>query len=429
MRNELAVTAMPACLTYMTPARGGWSVVRRALLLPESYLVFIGMPACMRHIILSSIELGVEDRLSFIALNDANLATGAYESTVVEEISAAIPQLPVQAKVIRMFFTCMDDLLRTDHAAMIDALSDRFPDLIFAVSHMNPIRADSPLPPPVAILSDLFSLLRAPMEGWRPDESGTIRGRVNFIANNIAVPKENLICRWLSAADFTVQHISDFKTFEDFQSMACAALNVVVQPLGIRAAEEMRSRLGIPFVYCPYSYLEEEIEANFSAIAAALKIDLPDFRPLRAEVETEARRSAEALDGYSIVIDYAATYRPFSMALFLTERGLPVRQVYASEWLKTEDQSRERLISANPGIEILDPSAPARVKERKTVQNAVAIGFEAAYLSGAAHVVPYCADEFGYGYDAMLQLLRDLRHAAEETIDLERAVKESGYTV
>ena len=155
--------------------------------------------------------------------------------------------------------------------------------------------------------------------------------------------------------------------------MACAALNVVVQPLGIRAAEEMRSRLGIPFVYCPYSYLEEEIEANFSAIAAALKIDLPDFRPLRAEVETEARRSAEALDGYSIVIDYAATYRPFSMALFLTERGLPVRQVYASEWLKTEDQSRERLISANPRIEILDPSAPARVKERKTVQNAVAI--------------------------------------------------------
>ena len=87
----------------------------------------------MRHIILSSIELGVEDRLSFIALNDANLATGAYESTVIEEISAAIPQLPVQAKVIRMFFTCMDDLLRTDHAAMIDALSDRFPDLIFAV--------------------------------------------------------------------------------------------------------------------------------------------------------------------------------------------------------------------------------------------------------------------------------------------------------
>ena len=62
MRNELAVTAMPACLTYMTPARGGWSVVRRALLLPESYLFFIGMPACMRHIILSSIELGVEDR-------------------------------------------------------------------------------------------------------------------------------------------------------------------------------------------------------------------------------------------------------------------------------------------------------------------------------------------------------------------------------
>ena len=91
-------------------------------------------------------------------MNDANLATGAYESTVIEEISAAIPQLPVQAKVIRMFFTCMDDLLGTDHAAMIDALSDRFPDLIFAVSHMNPIRADSPLPPPVAILSDLFSL-------------------------------------------------------------------------------------------------------------------------------------------------------------------------------------------------------------------------------------------------------------------------------
>ena len=29
----------------------------------------------------------------------------------------------------------------------------------------------------------------------------------------------------------------------------------------------------------------------------------------------------------------------------------------------------------------------------------------------------------------MLQLLRDLRHAAEEMIDLERAVKESGYTV
>lgn len=424
MSHELDVTAMPACLTYMTPARGGWSVVRRALLLPESYLFFIGMPACMRHIILSSIELGVQDRLSFIALNDANLASGAYEDAVVREVANAVPQLPSKPRVVRMFFTCMDDLLGTDHAAIIERLEDLFPELIFAVSHMNPIRADSPLPPPVAILSDLFAHLEK--------TDGRRERSVNFIANNVAVPRDNLVCRWLAEHGYQVRHISDFKTYRDFQSMARAALNIVVQPLGLRAAEEMRKRLDIPFCYCPYSYVESEIEANHRTIAGALGIDPPSDRmigDIRARIAAETKTAAEKLSGYPVVIDYAATYRGFSMALFLRRSGIDVRRIYASEWLKSEDPSRAALLGADPTVEVIDPSAPERVGDRETVPNAVAIGFEAAYLTGAKYVVPYCADEFAYGYDALLRLPIDLRAAVDAPIDLERAVKESGYTV
>lgn len=425
MSHELDVTTMPACLTYMTPARGGWSVVRRALLLPESYLFFIGMPACMRHIILSSLELGVQDRLSFIALNDANLASGGYEDTVVEEIANAIPQLSMKPRVIRMFFTCMDDLLGTDHASIIDRLKEQFPELIFAVSHMNPIRADSPLPPPIAILCDLFSLLEKPDD---PTAANSEK-RVNFIANNIAIPHDDLIRRWLAGHGYMVQHIAEFKTFDEFQQMACATLNIVVQPLGLRAAAEMDTRLGIPYRYCPYSYDEAEIEANFNKIAEALAINPPDFDEIRMQIAAETEETAAKLIDYPVVLDYAATYRPFSMALFLNRAGIRVREIYASEWLTSENPAREKLLEADPTIEIIDPSAPARVNDRKAVPNAVAIGFEAAYLTGARFVLPYCADEFAYGFDAQLRLLRDLRAAVDDPIDLERAVKESGYTV
>lgn len=425
MSHELDVTVMPACLTYMTPARGGWSVVRRALLLPESYLFFIGMPACMRHIILSSLELGVQDRLSFIALNDANLATGGYEDTVVEEIANAIPRLGTKPRVVRIFFTCMDDLLGTDHASIIDRLHEQFPELIFTVSHMNPIRADSPIPPPIAILCDLFGLLEKPADMTEPGSEK----RVNFIANNIAVPREDLICRWLTDHGYTVQHIAEFKTFNEFQRMARAELNIVVQPIGLRAADEMETRLRIPFRYCPYSYAETEIETNFKKIAEALAIDPPEFGEIRAQIASEAKETAVKLADFPVVIDYAATYRPFSMALFLQRSGIAIREIYASEWLTSEDSVREALLAADPTIKIIDPSAPARIGDCKSVPNAVAIGFESAYLTGAQFVLPYCADEFAYGYDAQLRLLRDLRNAVDTPIDLERAVKESGYTV
>ena len=51
------------CLHYSAPSAGGWGIVRTALLVPESVLLFVAPHGCGRHGSVSSVQLGLRRRI------------------------------------------------------------------------------------------------------------------------------------------------------------------------------------------------------------------------------------------------------------------------------------------------------------------------------------------------------------------------------
>lgn len=420
---------MPFSLTYMSPARGGWSLVRRALLLPESYEIFLGFPACMRHIVLSSLELGISERLSFVPLREADVVSGAYEQHILAAVTEAVPQITYPAKVIYLFFTCMDDLLGTDHDFILAALRERFPELIFAAAHMNPLAADSPNPPPIAILCTIFDLLEKSEHGAALHRAAGGRS-VNTIGNNIRVARDSDIRQWLEQNGIRLWHLSDFSSLADFSTMAYAEMNLVLNPVGMKAAKLLEEKFGQKALPTATAYNPADIRSLYKLLAEELRLVLPDLDRMEKAALEALRSAAAKLKGRAVVIDDAATFRPFSMALTLIRAGFRVARIYCSEWLQSEEVPRRQLLACCPDIKILDAGSGERIRDGlPKLPQAVSVGYEAAYYTGACRLVSLAADEGLCGYQALHFLADALVQAAENPVDLERAVKESGLTV
>ncbi len=80
-------------LHYTSPAHGGWGVVRLAMLVPESYQLFVCPFACGRHGALGAIGHGLKDRLSYLYIDESDIVTGGYEDLIPEAVAELLETL------------------------------------------------------------------------------------------------------------------------------------------------------------------------------------------------------------------------------------------------------------------------------------------------------------------------------------------------
>ena len=149
-------------LFYSSPAHGGWGVLKIAQLVPESYQLFVSPAACGRHGALAACLDGRKSRVSYLYLKEENIVSGDYEHILINAVHEILEYLKKRnrtPKVLSIFVSCIDDLLGTDHEALIDELSEIYPDMRFVFCHMNPTSTDTGVPPLVNIQNKNYSLL------------------------------------------------------------------------------------------------------------------------------------------------------------------------------------------------------------------------------------------------------------------------------
>jgi hypothetical protein len=405
------------CLCYSSPAKGGWSIIRTSLLVPESHQLMVGAPSCMRHVIISCTTLGLGHRISGLYPEESDIVSGSYEELILQGASELLQRLEPKPKVLMIFVTCMDDFLGTDHAAFLEPLNRRFPETRSIICHMNPIMADSGLPPGVSIQDNMYSLLTpsALREKW-----------VNFIGNNIDLPAENGLVRHLSEHGFSTSHLSRLRKFSEFEGMAKAALNLVLSPAALYAAERMKQRLGIDYLNLTPSYSLEAIGQQMAAVCAALDIPAPDMSLLEEQVHRRLSALREALQGRAVVIDHAATHSPFSLARLLLEHGVEAPVIYASECPAREKEHAAWVMQR--GVQIIPPERFVPAPERRKNNN-VCIGFEAAYREGSPHVLTISADGGLWGWHGVMSLADQLEQAASCAMPLQEVIDENVLVV
>ena len=150
-------------LHYSSPSHGDWGVVRIGMLLPQSVQLFICCSGCGRHGALSAIHQGYKDRLFYLYLDQSDIVSG-YDDLIPEAVDEILSRLEKRPRAMLLFVSCLDDLIGTNHEAVLEELRRRHPEIRFAFAHMNPITLNEALSPPVSIQKNLYAMLDAPKE-------------------------------------------------------------------------------------------------------------------------------------------------------------------------------------------------------------------------------------------------------------------------
>ena len=405
-------------LEYVTPASGCWGVIRIAMLVPESRELFICPSACGRHGSIGASEVGLKHRLSYLFIDQSDIIDGC-EELIINTVPQFLSQVSPRPKVLFLFVSCLDDLIGTNHEAVISELRRRVPDVEFAFGHMNPISLDSKTPPPVSTQRMMYDLLK-PQEG--KDRA------VNLIGNLEDVPCSELYTL-LEAAGYKLRHISHYSAFEGFQEMARSSYNLVLDAQGKLAAESMRSRLSIPFSFLPVDYSLEANDRYYDILQKELGLGQLDLRPYRDEAERSIDQALDMLSGYPLALDNSGAVRPYSLAAALSEYGFNVVLVAAPEPKAPDKEGYKRLMVLRPDIPIIDPAGVKGVRGRGFLPECVAVGSAAGYLTGSVHPCRMSWDTGFWGYRGITGLMQLIMKGYREKADLRAIIKSQGLVI
>ena len=406
---------------YCSPAHGGWGVVRVGMLVPESYQLFVCPSACGRHGALGAIEHGNKERLSYLYIDEADIVSGSYEDLIIEGVDALLEALEEQPKVIFIFVSCLDDLLGTDHVAILDILNNKYP-IKFQVGHMNPITMGSKTPPQITLQRKMYELV----EG-----NGEKEETLNLLGNFVPLEENNELYDVLGQLGIKeVKHISEQKTFKDFEQMGESKYNLVLRPEARIAADDMKRHHNVQYRFLPVSYDMDTVATQYQEIVEFINKDVVvDLTIPKQEAEAQIKKAKEIIGDFPIVIGHSAVCRPFNLAKALINYGFNVQKVYGEDVSAFEKDSFEWLAANAPQVEVISATNHNRINRVEEEQDCIAIGYNAAYTEKAKHVVDLIQDEYMFGYSGIMKLMEKMTKCYLEPMSLKEMIEKYGLVV
>ncbi|MDR1021515.1 MAG: nitrogenase component 1 [Synergistaceae bacterium] len=412
-------------LHYSSPAHGDWGIVQIGMLVPESYQLFVCPSACGRHAAIGAMQHGLKNRLSFLYVDQSDIIAG-YDSLIVDAVDELFRALsPWKPKVALIFVSCLDDLIGTDHEALMSRLSEAHPGVLFRDCHMNPISLDSDSPPGVTLQKRIYSLLGA-------DAAGKREKAVNCVGNFEAIAPESDLHGFLGGLGYETRHISQYRRFDDFQAMARSGLNLVIGPGGLQAARQMEAALGIPYAFLPVSYRLEKIAQNYEALSGALGISGSATLVLGPAEDMAKAKIAEARSAAGdipVIVDNSAVVKPFELARALIEYGFRVERVVTGECPEIDGENFEWLHENAPSVEVIQPEHHNSVRFADRLEESLAIGLDGAYLTGSKYLLDMIDDGGMYGYRGVETLMGRIIDAVSREADLKAVIDSYGLVV
>jgi nitrogenase molybdenum-cofactor synthesis protein NifE len=408
-------------LRYTAPSHGDWGIVRIASLVPESHTVFVCPFACGRHGALGAIAQGFKERLSYIFITKEDIIKG-YDQTILEGVDELLERLKKRPRAVMVYVSCLDDLIGTDLNALMEQLHQNHPDISFRAGHMNPISLESDSPPAMTTQDAMFGFLK---------KSDIKRRNLNLMGNLLNIDDENELRDALKSAGMEkVLHMSDFNTFDGFQEMAQSSFNLVLSPIALLAARSTKQRHGIPFLFLPVSYDTGEIADQYIRLQEFVgQTKKYDFSLSIQKACGEIQKTLDLVGQKPLVVSAGAAVRPFSLAAALIRYGFRVAAVVAQEVLPIDREGFEEVRRSAPGIKVIQPEHPDMIRFQNRMEDAVAIGFDAAYITGSRHIVNLSGDGGMFGYYGVYKLMKMIAKACLEESDLKKLIADYGVVI
>ena len=417
-------------LCYSSPAHGGWGMVRVGMSVPESFQIFFSPPACGRHGAVSAVFHKFRNRLAYYFLDEKDVVSGGYEQQIFKVVDVVLKRLEKKPKAMLLFVTCIDDLMGTDLEALTLELNERFSNIDFVFCHMNPIREDSKLPPGQNIQHQIYTLLK---------KKNLKNDSINCIGNLLPIDKECEIYTVLKCMGIdNVNHIMKCNNYNDFQDMASSKYNFLIEPNGLAAVNMMEKDLGIPYEDMCVSFdlniidkqYEKMLELFSEKISEKNRLEINGILSnMKLQAYQEIEKTKELIGDLPIYIDLSAIMRPYQLAWFLYKNGFNIKGIFSEKPSKAEHEAWKNIINNCPDIKIMTPQNPKTMLRNDEMENALSIGFEAAYITQSKYVLNLFNDEGMFGYYGVIKLMKMIRSCYENPVGLKDLIESYGLVV
>ena len=399
----------PSKLEYGAPARGTWNIVHTGMLIPQSHQIFVCAEGCLRGVVLTAAEMGAMDRFSSVAIREDNVLRGDMEELLIDGSSDVIEKLPYRPRAVLIYTSCIHHFMACELPRVYKVLRERFPDIDFVECYMNPIMRKSGLTPDQLMRRSLYEPLRP-----RPIDPKA----VNIVGSDLPVDASSDLTRLIKGAGYTLREITRMRSYDEYQEMAGAFLNVSVFPAARAGAEALSGRLGQRHLYLPFAFDYDEIAAGYIMLARELGAVYPGSGSRREAAEAAVAAAKKAVGGMPVAIDYTIVSRPVQLAKFLTQHGFRVTDIYLDA-VPAEDKPAFDWAKENLPELLFHPTVhPAmRVRPRGGGETVLALGQKAAYFSGTDRFVNMVEDGGLHGYEGIIKLAGLMADAAAHPKD------------
>lgn len=385
-------------LEYSSPARGTWNIVHTTMLVPESHQVYICAAGCLRGVVLTAAEIDALDRFSCILLEEHNLLDNSMDDLIVDGIGDILARLKKRPKVMFIYPACTHHFMGCDMDSIMERLRKAYPDVGFSKCWMDPIRRKNGMTAEARTRWQIYSFLK-PCE--HDPQS------VNIIGNNLPTSEDSELVKLIVDNGFTLHDLTLCKTFEEYLDMSKSAVNVSYNPQVIYGGERLEEDLGQKNLFLPLSFNYVEIVTGLYKLADCLGVDRPNYSTQVLECEYSLETAKEILADTPIAIDYAATFRPLSLARLLLDHGFHVTRVYVDTIPNEDKEDFAYLQEHYPDLLLYATMhAKMRVLDRSTEPMTLAIGQKAAYFTGTKHFVDIAECGGFYGFSGIRHILQ-----------------------
>lgn len=398
------IYSSPATLAYNSPGAQGFGVKRAGLAIPGSVMLLLAPGCCGRNTTVLSELGGYSERFFYLMMDETDIVTGRHLKKVPRAVEEIYESLSKKPSVVMICLTCVDALLGTD-MERICKKAEKTVGIPVLPCYMYALTREGRKPPMVHVRQSIYSLLQ-------PKKKKSTS--VNILGHFAPLENDCELYELLSQLGIkTIREISRCESYEEYLDMAEANFNLVLDPEARFAAEDLRKRLGIPYIELTRLYQLDKIQKQYALFAAALGSSLED--EVYYTEALEAKKAFQTQYPHAVFsIGEGCNANAFELALALLRYGFGVSEIFAN-LSKENFLYVEKIARLSPHTRIYSNLEPTMIHYEPD-ENPVdlVIGKDAAYYHPKAAKLEWSEDIQPFGYRGVSHFFKECEKAMKK---------------
>lgn len=395
------IYSSPATLAFNSPGAQGFGVKRAGLAVPGSVMLLVAPACCGRNTAALGCEASLAERFFYLMQDDTDIVTGRHLARIPEAVKEVCESCAKRPSAVMICITCVDALLGTDMERVCRKASD-YAGVPVVPCYMYALTREGRLPPMVSVRRSVYSLLQ-PRE--KVPTSANILGFFSPLRDD-----SELYALLKSAGIRTIREISRCADYAEYQAMAEANFNLVLNQEARHAAADLQKRLGIPSVELTRLYRTDKISNQYRLLGQALGASFDDS-PYREQAEQAVASFRAKFGRRAFAVGEWLNADPFELSLALLQSGFAVPEIFGTVG-GSNFVYVKKIAELSPDTRIHSNLSPSMMfYDAKDASCDTVIGRDAMYYHPGLPGVPWNGESQPFGHAGVRALFEALGNA------------------